>query len=291
MTKQCIICGSYEFKLKSERFCSQDCIHKYASNKSAQEKIKCEICDKEYSKSGYKQHLRTHIKKEIHYFCENCNKEVVESFGSNRFCSKECARSFSTKEKRLEINKKVKDKLTLPLIEKICPICSQLYYTTTNKNRKTCSKQCGNILTGQKTLGRKNIIKDSSRMGGLRAGGGRCKQYSYINHLGYIMSLNKDEILVAQEFDKLSLNWNRNSKGFPYTTIEGKNRKYYPDFVINEDIYVEYKGYILPDMIHKMNDAKEKNNLNLTIIVSDSPRFRDKGYLIEDIKNINWNET
>lgn len=43
--------------------------------------------------------------------CENCNKEHEGTYGSGRFCSKLCARSFSTKAKRNEINKKVSKKL------------------------------------------------------------------------------------------------------------------------------------------------------------------------------------
>lgn len=39
--------------------------------------------------------------------CENCNEKHSGEYGSGRFCSKECARGFSTKEKRSEINEKV----------------------------------------------------------------------------------------------------------------------------------------------------------------------------------------
>lgn len=39
--------------------------------------------------------------------CENCNKEHDGSYGSGRFCSSKCARAFSTKNKRKEINEKV----------------------------------------------------------------------------------------------------------------------------------------------------------------------------------------
>lgn len=45
------------------------------------------------------------------YICENCGTQVLLNYGSNRFCSKECARGFSTKAKRLDINKKVGDRL------------------------------------------------------------------------------------------------------------------------------------------------------------------------------------
>lgn len=44
-------------------------------------------------------------------FCENCNKEHNGSYGSGRFCSKECAKSFSTKNKRKLINEKVSNSL------------------------------------------------------------------------------------------------------------------------------------------------------------------------------------
>lgn len=43
--------------------------------------------------------------------CENCNKEHDGSYGSGRFCSSKCARGFSTKAKRKEINEKVSKKL------------------------------------------------------------------------------------------------------------------------------------------------------------------------------------
>ena len=43
--------------------------------------------------------------------CENCNNEHNGSYGSGRFCSLECAKSFSTKAKRSEINSAVSEKL------------------------------------------------------------------------------------------------------------------------------------------------------------------------------------
>jgi len=40
-------------------------------------------------------------------FCQNCNLEHKGTYGSGRFCSVKCARGFSTKAKRAEINKQV----------------------------------------------------------------------------------------------------------------------------------------------------------------------------------------
>ena len=39
--------------------------------------------------------------------CENCEEEHDGKYGSGRFCSSKCARSFSTKSKRDEINVKI----------------------------------------------------------------------------------------------------------------------------------------------------------------------------------------
>ena len=35
--------------------------------------------------------------------CENCGKEHDGSYGSGRFCSKECARSYSSKQNKNEL--------------------------------------------------------------------------------------------------------------------------------------------------------------------------------------------
>lgn len=43
--------------------------------------------------------------------CENCNIEHDGTYGSGRFCSSKCAKSFSTKNKRKEINQKISKKL------------------------------------------------------------------------------------------------------------------------------------------------------------------------------------
>lgn len=44
--------------------------------------------------------------------CENCKCKLTTKYGSGRFCSEKCARGFSTKSKRKEINKKVSKALS-----------------------------------------------------------------------------------------------------------------------------------------------------------------------------------
>ena len=301
MDKVCIICGSNDFQIKSEKFCSQKCIHTHGRNKIKETKIKCKFCDNYFIIGGpYDNHLKTH--KTYHYHCENCGDEVFEKYGSGRFCSSKCARGFSTKTKRIEINEKVKNTFIIKgitknimdkyiiktnkefIILKKCPICDNEFYST----NKTCSRKCSHLLSSINSKGKKHkMIKDTSKMGGLRNGGGKSKQIPYTNWLNYKMSLNNEEIKVAKELDELKLNWNRNIKGFPYTTLDGKCKKYYPDFIIDEHIYIEYKGWITEEMEHKMLDAKIKNNLNLIIVVGNDKRYINNGIKISEIKKLN----
>ncbi len=69
--------------------------------------------------------------------CENCNNDHNGVYGSGRFCSSKCARGFSTKGKRKEINNKVSK--TLGGSGKInnCLNCN----SQTRKN-KFCSLKC-----------------------------------------------------------------------------------------------------------------------------------------------------
>lgn len=327
MAKVCIICGSENFKIKSEKFCSIKCLSKHNIKLVAERYIICEICSKKIRKCDYKKHLKKHNKEQkilnTIFKCECCGVEFYGKLGNtNRFCSKKCARAFSTKAKRKEINEKVsktiikrlnaigkfgflteefhksnKNKNKNNIIhkkyysiydiesEKECPICHNKFKTK-NINKLTCSKECGWKLGGLKNLGSHHIVKDSSKMGGLRPGGGKSKQILYINWLGFEMSLNKEEIEVAKILDEKRLNWNRNTKGFPYITLDGKNKKYYPDFVINKNKYIEYKGWITEEMEHKMKDAKEKNNLNLTIVVGNDKRYKNYGLTLNELKNL-----
>jgi len=47
----------------------------------------------------------------ISMICENCNLKHEGNYGSGRFCTEKCARGFSTKLKRNEINNKVSEVL------------------------------------------------------------------------------------------------------------------------------------------------------------------------------------
>lgn len=95
-------------------------------------------------------------------FCENCNTNHNGKYGSGRFCSPKCARGFSTKKKRKEINEKVSKTLTgrkltpehisniergnnfnrKEKVEKRCLGCNAIIYCGLNERRKFCTVKC-----------------------------------------------------------------------------------------------------------------------------------------------------
>jgi hypothetical protein len=82
--------------------------------------------------------------------CKNCETNDAlkySKYSTGEFCSRECARGFSTKEKRSEINNKVSLKLKGSghgNLEKECIVCkTQFEYAwEKRKKRKYCSNDC-----------------------------------------------------------------------------------------------------------------------------------------------------
>ncbi len=81
--------------------------------------------------------------------CESCDNLHDGIYGSGRFCNSKCARSYSTKEKRIEINKKVSISLKnhppsnkLPTIVKNCKWCNSEFEVRKTSNRIYCSFSC-----------------------------------------------------------------------------------------------------------------------------------------------------
>lgn len=87
--------------------------------------------------------------------CENCSSLHNGQYGSGRFCSSKCARGFSTKNKRSEINEQVSKKLSgrgICVIHKQCEYCNKMFsitYRFAKRNQKYCSSACNAKALGQ----------------------------------------------------------------------------------------------------------------------------------------------
>lgn len=178
------------------------------------------------------------------YICKNCNKEFAEKYSkwsNGDFCCKECARSFSTKNKRTEINKKVsikmieKEKYKYYLQPNKCVICNNIipYRRRKKYNIKTCSSHCKRLLENKSRLEKKHSLGGGYNLNGHRKSikgyykGIYCDSTYELAYLIYCLDHNIDIKRCEETFE------------YEYN---GKKHKYHPDFVVNGEI-VEIKGY------------------------------------------------
>lgn len=209
--------------------------------------------------------------------CEYCNNEHDGSYGTGRFCNEKCARGFSTKIKRKEINKKVsnklKNKIVSPKIERKCCVCNGIFLVKSWSKTKTCSKNCKKIYIGPILS---NILK--GKTGGYRKGSGKSKGAYYKEQ--YFDS--PFEIEVAKFLDTNKIKWKRNTKRF-YFIFENKKTYYIPDFLIENNLYLETKGYWYSNKKEKTLEAVKQNKLNWILLMQKTEWEKNKNILLKRI--------
>ena len=100
--------------------------------------------------------------------CEKCNIEHDGRYGSGRFCSQSCSRSFSTQKKRSLINEKVSSKLKNRgngKVEIICQYCKkELEVSWSRRNQKSCSVSCSSKFNWTGNGFRENLSRINSEI-------------------------------------------------------------------------------------------------------------------------------
>lgn len=202
--------------------------------------------------------------------CENCGIEHNRKSNSNRFCSLKCARSFSTKSKRKEINRKV----SLTIKEKIkrgetvgcfrvalnkediyCKCCSKFLFNKVRKKENYYCKKCSYTSSEYISNLKKGI---AGKVGGQRYNSGRGKMGWYKN---YWCQSSYELAYVIYSIDH-EIKFKRNSKSFIYE-FEGKMHRFYPDFILEDETYVEIKGYVSEQWKAKLEQFPEHLTLKV----------------------------
>lgn len=233
--------------------------------------------------------------------CEYCSKTYTTRYGSGRFCSEKCARGFSSKDKRLEINKKVS--LTLlghkawnkkyELMTLRCLSCGKDFK---GKNyRKFCSRKCSCKYNNQhvslRTKNKLSISTKKAYANGKPVYGGTSEWLTVNTSNGVVRVQGTYEERTCKILDKLKengsiSNWEYTKDRYEYIGEDGKLHYYLLDFKIfcgDHFYYVETKGYVkLKDKlkwgamrskgvdldIWFDNELKEyENNLNMVTLV------------------------
>lgn len=215
--------------------------------------------------------------------CEYCNNKHNGEYGSGRFCNSKCARGFSTRNKRKEINEIISSKLygriISPKIERECIICNIKFYTRWYSKIKTCNNKICKNLYKKKYVGPKLSKALKGKTGGYRIGSGRSIG-SYYKEQYFDSSF---EIDVAKFLDENNIKWKRNTKRF-YYIFNNKKTYYIPDFIIKDEIFLETKGYWFGDKKQKTIEAVKQNNINWILLMQKEEWNKDKNILLKKIK-------
>jgi hypothetical protein len=187
--------------------------------------------------------------------CKNCNeKDAIKysKYSNGLFCSKECARAYSTKLKRKEINEKIRQSLTgtgNDDVEIICKKCNKIFIVKWSRRKQNfCSKECGSQYSNNQPEKLEKLSK--SRVNAIKNGivNGNGKKSKYIFKNIEIDCDSKIENSCINYFEKLgATDISRSKLVLTYKDHNNKKRRFLPDFEItlnNKKYLVEAKGYI-----------------------------------------------
>lgn len=207
------------------------------------------------------------------YVCSNCGNECTErqhhqtSRSGNYFCSIRCARQFASKhgnteEKRQQKSLKLKQKSSViqpwknfkhkkcitieTYIPGICPECGN-EIPFERRHRKTCSNICA-----AKQRSKHISIACKGKTGGFHERSSNGKRGWY--H-GFYCASTYELAFVIYCLDH-GIKIERNKKAYDYQW-EGKIYKYYPDWIVNGDHYVETKNFITDRVLVKAAAVKD----------------------------------
>lgn len=211
--------------------------------------------------------------------CENCNKSIEVKYGSGRFCSSFCARSFSSSINKEIRNNKISNSLKIDKIIKECPVCNSKFEVIPSRDRiSSCSRKCSGILRWKNQDYRDNLeksirercstIEEKSRLRDIGRKGGFGNKGKLENGINYSSNLEKEcfQFLVDSKI-----------KFIPHKNIPNSSKIsdiYFEDI----DLYIELDGinrkkkqkWLEDEYKYWLNKLEiyEKNKLNYKIIYS-----------------------
>ena len=190
--------------------------------------------------------------------CKKCNKEHDGFFGSGEFCSRGCANSrnhsTATKEKISQSNKKrVQKKCICGVSFETTPKSKAIYHTNACKYKDPIFlEKFSSSLRG--------------KTGGFRERGGRGKCGTYE---GYYYQSTWELAYIVFNLDN-NVSFIRNTKEKFSYEYDGRKYNYYPDFKLNENTFVEIKGYYTSKVRAKLKSLP----VNKKLIIIDKSNIK-----------------
>jgi len=205
--------------------------------------------------------------------CEQCEIYMKEEYGSGRFCSKECARSFSTKNKRADINKKLRKKM--------------LGRKLSNKHiKKISGKNNGNWIDGRSAKKVNIKINGYCNSCGCKTGNGYCvdcRQYLQNKILFRKLNINEKNL---QKANKLAL--------------KKLSNEYFDEKLSLIELKIKYK--IMFNTIHfffkkngitlrSTSDAGSVSYIEGRSVVHSSPRYKQGWHITWNNKKVYYHSS
>ena len=299
----CEVCGKeHDGSYGSGRFCSRTCGCKYSAISRSQDCLNFIKQKVQNSKSLSKERKQKEYEA-TPKVCKNCGETYYKNWAKtvkSEFCSRECARSYSTKIKRDEISKKVSDKLKGRLVgnalntkgikgvnnknanvEELrieysknpnkCEFCGkELSYE--RRQRKTCSRKCQDELWKLWLKANKTMMAEKGFCGGYRKGAARGKSGYY---KGIWCDSTYELVYLIYNLDN-GIDIRRNTLKFPYIH-NGKNHEYIPDFRVNGEL-VEIKNFWTEVVQVKLECVPEKISILYYDELEEMMQFVDEKY-------------
>jgi hypothetical protein len=180
------------------------------------------------------------------YICEKCNSDHGGEYGSGRFCSPMCSRSYSTSLNRISTSLKISKAITgsgNPAVVKNCAYCRNEFIASwKRKDQESCSMSCSRKLNWNSTGYRENIreknkirfsdINERNRMRDIGRKGG----FGKIGTTGY--GTRYDSNLEKICFEYLE---SKNIKFEAHKNIPNSS-KISDVYLIDQDIWIELDG-------------------------------------------------
>ncbi len=211
--------------------------------------------------------------------CENCGVGHDGDYGSGRFCSNTCARSFSSKKFKIT-TKKLKcsycDKILVvdsrsgrvtcdecknTRHKKVCPTCGD-EYSTIRSHQIYCSNTCKNNHPDMIKKHRDNAKKQ--KFGGHTSK----KSVKYECKDGTLVYLQSSyEHCVAIDLDRNNIKWIR-PEPLLWVDSDSIEHRYYPDFyLVDYDVYLDPKNdYLIIKDEYKIHSVSVQNNVIVLIL-------------------------
>lgn len=292
----CEVCGKeHDGSYGSGRFCSRSCGCKYSAISRSKDCLNFIKQKVQNSKSLSKERKQKEYEA-TPKVCKNCGETYYKNWAKtvkSEFCSRECARSYSTKIKRDEISKKVSDKLKGRLVgnaitkigytsidnaiesynknPKRCEFCDK-ELPFERRRRKTCSRKCQDELWKLWLKANKTMMAEKGFCGGYRKGAARGKSGYY---KGIWCDSTYELVYLIYNLDN-GIDIRRNTLKFPYSH-NGKNHEYIPDFRVNGEL-VEIKNFWTEVVQVKLDCVPEKISILYYDELEEMMQFVDKKY-------------